>query len=100
MPVALVGSVRFPVDSMAALGAPLKAVVEATRQEPGCLFYSLAPDPTDPGLVTVAEVFRDEEALTAHGRSEHMAVWRAACAELGLHDRRLIAYDAANPRSR
>jgi quinol monooxygenase YgiN len=100
MQVALIGSIRFPAQSLPALDAPLRAMVEATRREEGCLFYSLAPDPTDPCRVTVAEVFRDADALAAHRASGHMAVWREACAELGLHDRRMMVYDAADPRPR
>ncbi len=48
----------------------------------------------DPTLIHVVERWRDREALKAHGASPHMAEWRAAAGDIGLHDRDLKVYEA------
>ena len=43
---------------------------EAVRaNEPGCIMYQLCKD--DDGNYVVMEMYADEEALAAHGQSEH-----------------------------
>ena len=37
--------------------------------EPGCIMYQLCKDPD--GNYVVMEMYQDEEAMTAHGQSEH-----------------------------
>ena len=55
-------------------------------------------DVAEPGLIHVFEVWRDQTALDAHFKSEHMARWRAAWPSFGVSDRRLIAYEIADQR--
>lgn len=52
--------------------------IEATRREPGCLFYDLAASTTDPDTVIFIERWRDREALEAHRAAPHLAAFRAA----------------------
>jgi quinol monooxygenase YgiN len=69
----------------------LQSMVAASRHEEGALYYSLALDPSEPGLVRVSEVFRDKQALEAHRASEHMKAWRAVTS---AYTRDLRYYDA------
>lgn len=57
-------------------------VVAATRQEPGCLDYSFAPDPDLPGRVRVFEHWDSDASLTAHLTLPHVARLREAIAPL------------------
>jgi quinol monooxygenase YgiN len=47
----------------------------------------------------VFERWRDQAALDAHFKSEHMASWRAAWPSFGVSDRRLFAYEVASERA-
>jgi quinol monooxygenase YgiN len=99
MTLIVAGTVRVPPENMDALRPHMVTMVAATRMEDGCETYGFAEDVGDPGLIHVFEVWRDQDALGAHGRTPHMAVWRAAGAGLGVSDRRIVAYEVASQRS-
>ncbi|MBF8193777.1 antibiotic biosynthesis monooxygenase [Nonomuraea sp. K274] len=44
---------------------------EATRAEPGCLWFDWSRSLADPGEYVLVEAFRDDAAAVAHVRSEH-----------------------------
>ena len=49
----------------------MKELAEATRQEPGCLYYIPVQSNEDPRDFMFYEQYRDEAALEEHGASEH-----------------------------
>lgn len=51
------------------------------EREPGCLRFDICVDNDDPNRVMLYEVYEDEAAFDAHGKTPHFAVWRAAAAE-------------------
>jgi quinol monooxygenase YgiN len=90
--IVVIGTLRMPPEDAAHVKPHLEAMVAATRREEGALYFSLAFDPTESGLVRVSEVFRDMQALEAHRASEHMKAWRAVT---GAYERDLRSYEAA-----
>jgi quinol monooxygenase YgiN len=44
---------------------------EATRNEPGCLWYDWSRSVEDPNEYVLVEAFRDDQAGVAHVQSEH-----------------------------
>jgi len=96
--IVLTGTVRIAADKLDQARPAMKAVIEATRQEDGCLFYSFGEDVLDPGLIVIAEAWRDEAALGAHLGSAHFAAWREANSALGVTDRQLTVYEAVSSR--
>lgn len=90
----IMGTVRLPEGELDRARAAMEKMVTASRAEDGCFTYAYGQDVLDPTLIHVVERWRDRDALKAHGRSAHMAEWRAAGADLGLHDRDLNLYDA------
>ena len=46
---------------------------QATRSEPGCLWFDWARSVEDPTQYVLVEAFRDDEAGAAHVRSEHFS---------------------------
>ena len=44
---------------------------EATRAEPGCLWFDWSRSVDDPTEYVVVEAFRDDEAAAAHVNSDH-----------------------------
>jgi quinol monooxygenase YgiN len=65
-----------------------KAMIAATRKEPGCIRYDLHVSITDPQSMVFVEEWADREALEAHFSAPHMAVWRKA-SEGYFTDRRI-----------
>ena len=54
----------------------MRAMVEATRAEDGCLLYAFAFDAIDPDVMHITERWTDADALAAHGTSAHMGEFR------------------------
>ena len=59
-----------------------RAVMTATRQEDGCHEYVFSPDPDDPGLIRLYELWESRPHLDAHFRTPHIAEWRRASEDL------------------
>src|SRR5258706_6406484 len=98
MTVIIAGTVRVQPETLAGLKPHMEAMLAASRAEDGCLTYSYAEDVAEPGLIRVFEAWRDQAAIDAHFKAAHMAAWRAACAEQGVSDRKLVAYETASER--
>jgi len=90
----IMGTVRLPAGGLDRARAAMEKMVTASRAEDGCLTYAYGQDVLDPTLIHIVERWHDREALRAHAVSAHMAEWRAAGGDLGLHDRDLKLYDA------
>lgn len=99
MSLVIAGTIRVPPDRLEAFRPHMRAMLEASRAEDGCLEYAYAEDVAEPGLIRVFEAWRDQAALDAHFRTPHLAAWRAAWPEFGVSDRRLIAYEVASQRA-
>ncbi|OSZ67074.1 antibiotic biosynthesis monooxygenase [Sphingomonas sp. IBVSS1] len=84
------GTIRLPEGGLAAALPAMRAMMAASRAEPGCLHYAYAQDVEDPTLIHVSERWTGRAALAAHFASAHLAAWRSQFAALGIHDRNLI----------
>ncbi|HEX3367682.1 putative quinol monooxygenase [Phenylobacterium sp.] len=99
MSVIIAGVMRLPPENLASLKPHMSTMLAASRAEDGCVTYSYAEDVAEPGLIRVFEVWRDQAAIEAHFKAPHMAPWRAACAEHGVSDRKLFAYETTAERA-
>lgn len=81
---------RFPIKPEHADEWPSlsREFTEATRAEPGCLWFDWSRSLDDPNEYVLVEAFRDQDAGVAHVRSDHFT---KATSELP-------AYLAATPR--
>ena len=91
--VAVFGTLRFPPEQMTALLPHLRALIEATYRDDGCIAYDVGEDPFDPGLVRFSELWPDHESLARHLQAPHIAPWREAARQHGLMERHFVAYD-------
>jgi len=91
--VAVFGTLRFPPDRIEAIRPHLKALVDATYRNDGCIAYDVAEDPFDPGLIRFSELWPDHASLERHLRAPHIAPWRTVAREHGLIERKFTAYD-------
>ena len=96
--IVIAGTVRLPPENVAAALPHIRALVEATLAEDGCSVYAYSEDLLSPGLIHIAETWRDMDALKAHFKAPHIAVWREASAALGIHDRDLSMFEAGEPK--
>lgn len=94
----IVGTIRLPPEKLLDAIPAMKAMVDSSRAEEGCLEYGYAADLFDTGLIHVKEVWRDQTALDRHFASPHIADWRAAWPGLGIGDRSLRLYDVGEAR--
>ncbi len=99
MTLIIAGTVRAPPENLAALKPHMARMLTASRAEAGCLAYSYGEDVAEPGLIRVFEIWRDQADIDEHFKALHMTVWRAACVELGVFDRRLSVYEVAAERA-
>lgn len=98
MTLLIAGTMRVPVENLAAFRPHMLAMIAASRVEDGCIAYSYAEDVAEPGLIRVFEAWRDQAALDAHFQTPHMAIWRSHGPAYGLSDRQISAYDVAAER--
>ena len=54
----------------------------ATRQEEGVVRFDVLRDRDETGHVVLVEMYRDDEAATAHKATPHYAQWRDAVAPM------------------
>ena len=74
--------------------AAVKSTVAATlANDVGCQAYAFTPDPDDPTLVRLFEIWDDADCLRNHAQSAHMATWQAVKATLNVTDATLTKYE-------
>ncbi len=72
------GYVRVRPEKMDELRPYMRAALEGTRKEPGCLLYAYGEDVLDPGLIRIVERWESWEAIDAHTTQPHVKAWAAA----------------------
>ena len=70
-----------------------------TSDEPGCLAYAYARDLADPALLHVIKRWHDDEALTAHFATPHMAAFGQAMAGAKIAAMSVKAYAGEEVRT-
>ena len=81
----IVGTIRLPADGLAAALPAMRAMVQVSRAEPGCIEYADAQDVLDAGLIHVHELWRSQDDLAAQWQLERTfepAMPRERAAEL------------------
>ena len=97
--VAVVGTMRFPVERLTDVLPHLKAHIDATVKNDGCISYAAAEDPFDPGLIRFTEVWPSHEARYRHLQAPHVEAWKAAAHDCGLIERKFTAHDILASRA-
>ena len=70
------GTIRLGRSIDAATRKAIVEMVRASRAEDGCIDYAFASDLADPDTLVLFERWRDQAALDAHGKSDHMAAFQ------------------------
>lgn len=69
-------------------------MILSSRKETGCIDYAYSIDLIDPNVLRIIERWQDKAALISHFQEPHMAVFRAALAEIGPRDLQVRMYEA------
>lgn len=69
-------------DSVESFMELVTKLIQATRQEEGCVSYTLHRDIKDGTHLTLIEEWEDKEAVKRHNNSEHFRTYAPRLAEL------------------
>ena len=78
----IVARVTVKQGQEAAFIGVASVLVEATRKEPGCLFYTLYQSPMDTKSFIFYEEYKDQAAFESHSNSDHFKVFASALGEI------------------
>jgi quinol monooxygenase YgiN len=73
-------------------------LIAATNREDGCIHYSFARDISDPDLIHIAERWRDQDALSGHSASPHVAAFNKVMGGLKREGADVWLYSAEEVR--
>jgi len=71
-PLRVVARINAKPDKIDEVRELLSALVEQTRQEPGCITYDLLQNRNDPTDFTFVEEWASDSALDSHSISDHI----------------------------
>lgn len=89
----ITGTIHLPPARPADARPAMRAMIAASRAEPGCLRYSYAEDVLEPGLIRVNGPSASRAELKVHSQSAHVVVRRALWAALEIGDYDLRRYE-------
>jgi quinol monooxygenase YgiN len=69
-----------------------RAFTDATRAEPGCLWFDWSRSLDDPAEYVLVEAFRDDDAAGAHVQSDHFATARKSLPPYLLETPRIVNF--------
>ena len=73
MSLHVVATIPAKAEATDAIRDALSTLVEATRQEEGCISYDLYESGAAPGVFVTVEEWTDQAALDAHMQTPHIA---------------------------
>ncbi len=71
----------------------LEHLAPASRTEEGNIYYQAYRDPEEPLVFRIFEVYRDQDAVTAHTEYDHFKQWALGRAIPALEERRRDFYE-------
>ena len=90
------GHIRVRPDKMDELRPSMRAALEATRKETGCLLYAYGEDVLEPGLIRIVERWQSWAAIAAHSKTPHIKAWADAReAAGGTLERDILAHEVS-----
>ncbi|MBY8974737.1 antibiotic biosynthesis monooxygenase [Rhodobacteraceae bacterium NNCM2] len=100
-PVIVAGFTTYEAGEVDRLKSEMEAVIEATRAEPGCRLYTFSRQVDAPDTIRIFEIWESEEALRAHFKTPHMAIWMGVLETARITDRevKVFPFSAENPAS-
>lgn len=88
------GTARVRPQDLERVRAMAAWYVPASRDDHGCLYFSLTQDMLDPSLLHVCERWADEESFAEHLRTEHARRLNEFMAKIQIMDVNFMSYIA------
>lgn len=82
MNLVVIATIMARPDAVTDLRRALDTLVQATRQEPGCLRYDLLQNRENPAHFVMNETWEDEATFTAHQQTVHLRDYARQAAPL------------------
>ncbi len=92
------GKVAVKAGAIDKMRSEMDKVINATRQEVGCLAYSYGVDVLEPDTIIILEYWDDWASLETHFTQPHMAAWIRALGE-NIVSRDIKAVEAGETRT-
>lgn len=83
--VILSGYIQVPDSDLDAVLSELPNHIELTRQEKGCISFSVVPDASNPNRFDVYEEFADDQSLEDHQARVKGSVWGSVTTNAARH---------------
>jgi quinol monooxygenase YgiN len=96
--IVVMGTIDLADGDIDRLTADMAKQMAATQAEDGCEQYVFSRDVTDPNRLLISELWRDGEALAAHGKTPHMAEFNKVLGSATIKKISVKAYEVANVR--
>lgn len=96
--VVVAGTLDFARPDLERIVLHLRAMIEASRLQAGCIAYDAAEDLFSPGTVRITEMWEDAASLKAHEASAPVAAWFEALKSSGIKHSRYFVCDVAGLR--
>jgi quinol monooxygenase YgiN len=77
-PLTIVATITMKPEYKAEILKAVKTVVDATRKEPGNIFYDVFEDVKDPLKLTFIETWKSQSAIDSHNNSAHFKAFAKA----------------------
>jgi quinol monooxygenase YgiN len=92
----VMGTIRMGEGEIDRLQPDMAAQMAATQAEDGCEQYVFSRDVTDPNTLLISERWRDDDALNAHMKAPHMAIFNKAIGSAAVLGMSVKRYDVAS----
>lgn len=92
----IAGHIRLDPAKREEANAAALDVMAATREEPGCISYTFSADLSDASQFHIFEEWESQEALDAHFKTAHMAVFQGKMGGLGVSEMAIQRYEVSS----
>jgi quinol monooxygenase YgiN len=92
------GKAKVKPGALKQVQSAMETVIQATRNEDGCIDYSYGIDVLDADTIVVLEYWESWDALKKHFTQPHMAVWVKTLGEAGAVSRDIKFIEAGEEK--
>ena len=92
----IAGIVRIDPDRLGEAVPAAVEMMEETRKEAGCISYTFSNSLSEPGVIHIFEEWDSQEALDAHFKAPHMAVFQGKMGGFGVKEMKVQKYEVSS----
>jgi quinol monooxygenase YgiN len=93
--IVILATLTFDAEKVETAKGLAREMAQATLQEAGCRRYAFSVDLDDPHCLHLSEWWDDDDAISTHFATPHMAKFRKALRELGVKGSDMKRFDVS-----